>query len=59
MSSIKSSWTRRVTLALLAIGGALGALAVACGGGDPEIVTVVETVVVEKPVTRTVYKPRR
>ena len=53
MSSIKSRWTRRVTLALLAIGGALGALAVACGGGDPETVTVVETVVVEKPVTRT------
>ena len=48
MSSFKSSWTRRVTLTLLAIGGALGALAVACGGGDPEIVTVVETV--EKPV---------
>ena len=53
MSSFKSSWTRRVTLTLLAIGGALGALAVACGGGDPETVTVVETVVVEKPVTRT------
>ena len=52
MSSFKSSWTRRVTLALLAIGGALGALAVACGGGDPEIVTVVETVVVDRPVTQ-------
>jgi peptide/nickel transport system substrate-binding protein len=52
MSSIKSSWTRRVTLTLLAIGGALGALAVACGGGDPEIVTVVETVVVDRPVTQ-------
>ena len=52
MSSIKSSWTRRVTLALLAIGGALGALAVACGGGDPEIVTVVETVVVDRPITQ-------
>ena len=52
MSSIKSSWTRRVMLALLAIGGALGALAVACGGGDPEIVTVVETVVVERPITQ-------
>ena len=52
MSSFKSSWTRRVTLTLLAIGGALGALAVACGGGDPEIVTVVETVVVDRPVTQ-------
>jgi peptide/nickel transport system substrate-binding protein len=52
MSSIKSRWTRRVTLALLAIGGLFGALAVACGGGDPEIVTVVETVVVDRPVTQ-------
>ena len=52
MSSIKSSWTRRVMLALLAIGGALGALAVACGGGDAEVVTVVETVVVERPITQ-------
>ena len=53
MSSIKSSWTRRVTLALLAIGGIFGALAVACGGDDAEVVTVVETVVVEREVTRT------
>jgi peptide/nickel transport system substrate-binding protein len=51
MSSIKSRWTRRVTLALLAIGGLFGALAVACGG-DPEVVTVVETVVVDRPVTQ-------
>ena len=52
MSSIKSSWPRRVTLALLAIGGIFGALAVACGGGDAEVVTVVETVVVDRPVTQ-------
>ena len=35
----------------LAIGGLFGALAVACGG-DPEVVTVVETVVVDRPVTQ-------
>jgi ABC-type transport system substrate-binding protein len=52
MNSIKSRWTRRLALALLAIGGALGALAVACGGGDPEVVTEIQTVVVEKQVTQ-------
>ena len=52
MNSIKSRWTRRLALALLAFGGALGALAVACGGGDPEVVTEIQTVVVEKQVTQ-------
>ena len=52
MSSLKSRLTRRLALALLAIGGALGAIAVACGGGDPEVVTEIQTVVVEKQVTQ-------
>ena len=51
MSLIKSSWTRRVALALLAIGGLFGALAVACGG-ETEVVTEIQTVVVDRPVTQ-------
>ena len=52
MNSIKSRWTRRLALALLSIGGALAVIAVACGGGDPEVVTEIQTVVVEKQVTQ-------
>ena len=51
MSSIKSRWTHRLTFALLAIGGALAVIAVACGG-ETEVVTKIETVVVEKQVTQ-------
>ena len=51
MNSLRSSWTRRLTFALLAIGGALAVIAVACGG-ETEVVTKVETVVVEKQVTQ-------
>ena len=53
MSSIKSRWSRRATLALLAIGGLFGALAVACGGGEAEVVTEIQTVVVDRPITVT------
>ena len=52
MSSIKSQWKWRLMFALLAIGGALAVIAVACGGGDPEVVTEIQTVVVEKQVTQ-------
>ncbi len=52
MNSFKSSWKRLVTVALLVVGGLLAALAVACGTAEPEVVTQIQTVVVEKPVTQ-------
>ena len=52
MSSLKSSWKRLVTTGLLAIGGLFAALAVACGTADPEVVTEIQTVVVDRPVTQ-------
>ena len=51
MSSFRFRWTRRLALALLALGGALAVIAVACGG-ETEVITKVETVVVEKQVTQ-------
>ena len=51
MSSLKTKWRLGTLTVFLAIGGLFGALAVACGG-DPEVVTVVETVVVDRPVTQ-------
>ena len=47
----------RKLLSLLAVSLALGALAVACGDGDKEIVEVVKEVVVEKEVVREVEVP--
>ena len=51
MSSFRSSWKRLGIVALLAVGGLLAAMAVACGT-EGEVVTQVQTVVVEKPVTQ-------
>ena len=50
MGSLKPKWARWLTLGVLAIGSLVAALAVACGGGETQIVTerVVETVIVEK-----------
>ncbi len=47
MSSFSRRWRLAVLAAILAIGGLFAAVAAACGG-ETEVVTVVETVVVEK-----------
>ena len=47
MSSFKKRWRLATVMAVLAVGGLFAAVAAACGG-DPEVVRVVETVVVEK-----------
>ncbi len=64
MGSARPKWARLFTLAVLAVGSLIAALAVACGGTEVVVETVivkeqvpgqtvVETVVVEKEVTRT------
>ena len=42
-------WSKMLALVLV-LGGLVAALGVACGGGT-EVITKIETVVVEKPVT--------
>ncbi len=44
-------WLKLFTL-VVALGGIVAAVGVACGGGETEVVTKVETVVVEKPVAQ-------
>ena len=51
MSSLKTRWRLGALTVFLAIGGLFAAVAVACGG-ETEVVTVVETVVVDRPVTQ-------
>ena len=47
MKSFSKRWRLAALTAVLAVGGLFAAVAAACGG-DPEVVRVVETVVVEK-----------
>ena len=51
MSSLKTKWRLGTLTVFLVIGGIFAAVAAACGG-ETEVVTVVETVVVDRPVTQ-------
>ena len=52
MNLLKSSRKRLATTALLVVGGLFAAVAIACGTAEPEVVTEIQTVVVERPVTQ-------
>ena len=52
LNLLKSSRKRLATFALLVVGGLFAAIAIACGTAEPEVVTEIQTVVVERPVTQ-------
>ena len=52
LNLLKSSRKRLATTALLVVGGLFAAIAIACGTAEPEVVTEIQTVVVERPVTQ-------
>ena len=52
LNLLKSSRKRLATTALFVVGGLFAAIAIACGTAEPEVVTEIQTVVVERPVTQ-------